>query len=280
MENIKQILPYAISSLIVILVAVFIARLLIGFINQLIKREERLPNPNTTQLNFLKNSVRVVAYTVAIIFIINTIPPLKKIGTALFAGAGILAAVIGFASQQAFSNVIGGIFIILFKPFRVGDMIEIDSLTGKVMDITLRHVVIRDLENRRIIIPNSKVSEEKIINSTIDDERVLKHINFGISYDSDIDKAIEIIRKEIGQHPYYLDNRTEEEREVGEPSIKIKVVALSEFSVDLRAFAWVETSPKSLELQWDVLKSVKEHFDREGIIIPYPHHVVIQQKNN
>jgi len=278
MENIENILPYLVSSFIIMIVAVFVARLLTGFINQLIKREEQQSNPNTTQLNFLKNSIRIVIYIIAIIMIVNVIPPLKKIGTALFAGAGIIAAIIGFASQQAFSNVIGGIFIVLFKPFRIGDMVEIDDVMGRVVDITLRHVVIRDLENRRIIIPNSRVSEEKIINSTIEDERVLKHINFGISYDSNIDKAMEIIRQEIEQHPYYLDNRTEEERRAGEQNIKVKVVALSDFSVDLRAYAWAQSSPKGLELEYDVLKSVKEHFDREGIEIPYPHHVVIQKK--
>jgi len=163
------------------------------------------------------------------------------------------------------------------KPFRVGDTIEIADSVGKALDITLRHVVIRDLENRRIIIPNSRVSEEKIVNSRIEDERILKHIDFGISYDSDIDKAMNIIRQEIEQHPFCLDNRTQEEREAGEQNIKVKVVALSDSSVDLRAFAWAQTNPKSLEMQWDVLKSVKERFGREGIEIPYPHRTIVQK---
>ena len=277
MENIEKWIPYIISIAIIIIVSIIIARILIGIINAMIKREERQENPNVTQLNFLKNSVRVVIYSVATIMIINTIPTLKSLGTALFAGAGILAAIIGFASQQAFANVIGGIFIILFKPFRVGDTIEIGGSVGRVLDITLRHVVIRDLENRRIIIPNSRVSEEKIINSTIDDERILKHITFGTSYESNIDKAMEIIQEEIRQHPYYLDNRTEAEREANEPSIRVKVIALSDSSVDLRAFAWAQTNPKSLEMEWDVLKSVKERFDREGIDIPYPHRTIVQK---
>ena len=84
-------------------------------INAVIKREERRANPNVTQLNFLKNSVRVFVYSVATILIINTILTLKSLGTALFAEADILAAIIGFASQQAFANLIGGIFIMLFK---------------------------------------------------------------------------------------------------------------------------------------------------------------------
>lgn len=277
MENITKWLPYAISAFIIIVIAIITIRILMSVINSMIKREEKQANPNTTQLNFLKNSIRVVVYTIAIIMIINVIPPLKSLGTALFAGAGILAAVIGFASQQAFANVIGGIFVILFKPFRIGDTIEIDGLVGKVLDITLRHVVIRDLENRRIIIPNSRISEEKIINSTIEDERILKHINFGISYDSDIDKAIEIIRQEIQQHTYCIDNRTEEERETNEQIVKVKVVALSDSSVDLRAFAWASNNPQSFEMKWDVLKSIKERFDREGIEIPYPHRTLVQK---
>ncbi len=277
MENIEKWLPHIISVAVIVIVAIIIARILIGVINAIIKREERQANPNVTQLNFLKNSVRVIVYSIAIIMIINTIPTLKSLGTALFAGAGILAAIIGFASQQAFANVIGGIFIILFKPFRVGDTIEISGSVGRVLDITLRHVVIRDLENRRIIIPNSQVSEEKIVNSTIEDERILKTIDFGISYESNIDKAMDIIRKEIEQHPFCLDNRTDEEREADEPIVKVKVVALSDSSVDLRAFAWAQTNPKSFEMQWDVLKSVKERFDQEGIDIPYPHRTVVQK---
>jgi len=278
MENIETWIPYAISVTVIIIVAIVIARILIGLINSIIKREEKQANPNVTQLNFLKNSVRIIVYTVAMILIVNAIPALKSLGTALFAGAGILAAVIGFASQQAFANVIGGIFIILFKPFRIGDTIETnDGLIGRVTDITLRHVIIRDMENRRIIIPNSKMSEDKIINSTIDDEKICRHITFGISYDSNIDKAMEIIQEEIRKHPNFLDNRSREEQEADVPEVRVKVVALSDSSVDLRAFAWSPTNPKSLELEWDVLKSIKERFDSEGIEIPYPHRTVIQK---
>jgi len=71
----------------------------------------------------------------------------------MLAGAGILAVAVGFASQAALSNIISGVFVVIFKPFRVGDRLKINELTGVVEDITLRHTVIRDLENKRIIIP-------------------------------------------------------------------------------------------------------------------------------
>ena len=121
-------------------------------------------------------------------------PSLRALGTTIFAGAGIFAAIIGFASQQAFSNIIGGIFIVIFKPFRVGDLIEIGVASkGTVEDITLRHTVIRDFENKRIVIPNSAISSETILNSHLKDGRINRRIEFRVFLDTDIDRAIEII---------------------------------------------------------------------------------------
>lgn len=93
-------------------------------------------------------------------------------GATLFAGAGIFAAIIALASQQALSNIISGIFIVISKPFRVGDYIELSILhRGTVEDITLRHTVIRDIQNNRIIVPNSKINSETIVNYHLNDER-------------------------------------------------------------------------------------------------------------
>ena len=273
---VEEFAPQLITIVVILTVAVIALRISRRLLNTMIEHELKEEEPDTTQLKFLKNSLQFIIYTIAIILVINTIPPLKRLGTALFAGAGILAAIIGFASQQAFSNIIGGIFIILFKPFSVGDTIETNGHTGKVTNITLRHVVIKDLENRRIIVPNSKMSTEKIINSTIHDEKICKHINFSISYNSDIDKAMQIIAEEVQKHPNFLDNRSMTDVEDNSPAVKVKVVALADSSVDLRAFAWSHSNPMSRELQWDVLKSVKERFDSEGIEIPYPHRTIVQ----
>ena len=98
----------------------FIFRRLLNLI--ILKSSERL-KADPTNFSFIKNSVSIVIYTVAIIFIFLKIPYLRSLGTALFAGAGIIAVVIGFASQKAFSNIISGIFILIFKPFRVNDVI-------------------------------------------------------------------------------------------------------------------------------------------------------------
>ncbi|MDX1286125.1 MAG: mechanosensitive ion channel family protein, partial [Draconibacterium sp.] len=188
-----------------------------------------------------------------------------------------LAATIGFASQKVFANILSGIFILLFKPFSVRDTIELksDMLKGVVEEVTLRHTVIRDYENRRIIIPNSLISETTLVNSSIVEEKIKKHIEFGISYDSDIDLAKQIIQDEILKHPLFLDNRDEKEKKESAPNVIMRVVALADFSVNIRAYVWANSNDDAWILQCDVTESIKKRFDREGVEIPFPYRTLV-----
>ena len=246
-------------------------------LNRTIKRKSSDLKEDPTKFVFLKNSLTLIILLIAVIIIFLITPQLNDIGKGLFAGAGILAATIGFASQKVFSNILSGIFILMFKPFRVRDTIEVrsDSLKGVVEEITLRHTVIRDYENRRIIIPNSLVSETTLINSSIVEEKIKKHVEFGISYDSDVDKAKRIITEEILKHPNYLDNRSEEDKAAGDQKVLIRMISLGDFSVNLRAYVWANSNDDAFVLQCDVLESVKKRFDKEGIEIPFPYRTLV-----
>ena len=255
----------------------FILRKILGvFVTKYAKKLQTDP----TNFSFIKNAVGFIIYTLAIIFIFYKIPYLKALGTALFAGAGIVAVIVGFASQKAFSNIISGIFILIFKPFKISDVIEFkDGQKGIVEEITLRHTLIKDYENRRIIIPNSAISEETIINSNIHDEKIRKHIEFSISYDSDIDKAIEIIQDEAQKHPLLIDNRTESDKTNNQPVVIVRVIALSDFSVDLKAYVWSTDNDCAFILKCDLLKSVKHRFDSGGIEIPFPYRTLVYKND-
>lgn len=245
-----------------------------------INRNSKSLKADPTNYTFLKNSVGFVLYSLAIFFIFIKIPYLKSLGTALFAGAGIFAAIIGFASQKAFSNIVSGIFILIFKPFRVNDTIEfINSTKGIVEEITLRHTIIRNYENRRIIIPNSTISEETIINSNIMDEKIRQHIVFGISYDSDVDLAIDIIRDEAMKHAMFVDNRSTEDKQANVPAVLIRLIELSDFSVNLKAYVWANGNDNAYVLKCDLLKSVFERFNIEGIEVPFPYRTVVYKKD-
>lgn len=263
-----------------ILIAIVLSVVFRKVVNLSVRKYSKVLNSDPTNFSFLKNAIPFIIFTIAIIFIFYKIPFLKSIGTALFAGAGIFAAILGFASQKAFSNIISGIFILMFKPFRVGDTLEISTAQkGVVEEITLRHTIIRDYENRRIIIPNNQISDEILINSSISDESIRKFIDFGISYDSDVDKAIQIIQEEAIKHPYFIDNRSKADKANKVEPVLVRMVGHGDFSINLKAYVWSKNNDTAFALNCDLLYTVKKRFDREGIEIPFPYRTIVFKKD-
>jgi len=208
------------------------------------------------------------------------IPELRTYAITLFASAGIFVAMIGLAAQQAFSNIISGFFIVMFKPFRVDDVIKVGDLDyGIVEDITLRHTVINDFKNNRIVIPNSVIGAATIINNSLNDKKICKWIDFGISYDSDIELATEIIQEEAMKHPFYISNLGISQLNVDEYKVEVRLVSFGDFSINLRAFVWTDDPLKVGKLQSDLNKVVKKRFDKEGIEIPYPYRTLVFKKD-
>jgi small-conductance mechanosensitive channel len=265
-------------SLLILGIAFLVGRVIRFVIGRFFRRNAVKLKVDPTRYNFFKNAVDFITFLIAIIIIFRSIPSLHAFGTTLLTGAGILAAIVGFASQQAFSNIISGIFLVIFKPFSVGDRVRIGTLyTGDVEDITLRHVVIKDFENRRIVIPNSVISNETIVNSTITDEKVCMFVEFNISFESNIDKALKAMQETATTHALCVDNRTEEEKEKGEPKVLMRVIEITDFSVKLRAYCWARNPSEGFDLKCDLIKLIKERFDKENIEIPYPHRTVISR---
>lgn len=274
-KYLEYIILVVVSFFVAWLVSKFLRKTLDFFIN---KNSQQLQT-DPTNFIFLKNSISFVCYSIALFWVFSKIPYFKNLGTALFASAGVLAAVVGFASQKAFSNIVGGIFILIFKPFRVGDNIEIaNGRNGIVEEITLRHTVIKDYEFRRIVIPNSHMSDDTIINSSITDKKIRKHIDIGVSYDTDLTKAESIIRETIESHPLFIDNRTKKDKQNESPAVPVKLTNLGEYSINLRAFVWTSGFDAANELHWDVLRCIKDKFDEEGVEIPYPYRTLLIKK--
>lgn len=270
-------------KIIFILISAFVvSQILRWVLNSYFKREASKINVDYTAYNFIKNAFVFVVWIIALFAAAYQIESLREFATAIFAGAGILAAIIGFASQAAFSNIINGIFIVMFKPFRIGDIIEIAKhaeYTGRVEDITLRHTVIKNFENKRVIVPNSVISSEIIVNRNIVDEKVIRYLDIPIGYKSDIDLAVQIIQEECENHPLFVDPRTEEMIADNEPKVEVRVMRLAENGIHLRAYVCGENSPESFVLLTDLYKIIKKRFDKEGVEIPLPYVNVIMKNN-
>jgi small conductance mechanosensitive channel len=234
---------------------------------------------DATRYRFIKNAATFIIWFFAIAAVTYMIPKLKALAITLFAGAGVFLAIVGFAAQQAFSNIISGIFIVIFKPFRVGDLIQVGAAhKGTVEDITLRHTVITNFENKRIIIPNSVISSETLINSNIVEDKVCELILFEISFEADLERAMAIMREESRKHPHFMDNRTAKEIEEGRPEVLVFVIGFGDSSVKVRASVWCNEPLLAYEMHFDLNKSIKQKFDEENIEIPYPHRTIVQKK--
>ncbi|WP_179374568.1 mechanosensitive ion channel family protein [Winogradskyella wichelsiae] len=208
---------------------------------------------------------------IGLLFVLMAFPSLKGVAQTALGGAGVLALIAGVASQEALSNLVGGIFIVSFKPFKIGDVIKItDTMVGTVTDITLRHTVIRNFENKMIVIPNAVINKEKLINYDLGELKCCEHIEMGITYDSDITLAKKILQQECENHPLIYDNRTALDKSDGKPIVKTALTKFNDSSITIRAWAWSSSFGNSFTLKCDVYESAKKRFDSEGIGLAFP----------
>lgn len=241
-----------------------------------IKREIKKVKADPTNYQFVRHFLTGIIYLVGIGWAFLSLPNMKTVAHTLLAGAGVVTLVAGLASQQALSNITSGLFLVIFKPFRINDRIKFrDTFTGTVEDITLRHTIIRDLENNRIVIPNAIISNDVLVNLHLVDNRVCKIIDVGISYSSNIELAQKIMREEVANHPLHIDSRSPEEVEAKVEEVSVRVVGLGASSINLRTWAWAKDNADGFILNCDLLKNIKERFDAEGIEIPYNYQNVI-----
>ncbi|MGP8329355.1 MAG: mechanosensitive ion channel family protein [Methanosarcinaceae archaeon] len=221
-------------------------------------------------------------YLAGIIIIVSSIPFLENISFAIFAGAGFAGLVIGMAAQSSLSNIIAGVALALFRPFRIGDIVTIHDEYGEISDITLGHTVVTTWDNRRLIIPNHIISDEAIINWSISDPTTLWPLDIGIGYDADIDHARRIMIEETKKHENILhlnDIRKYHPEIVGGKEIKVVVTELGDFAVNLRLTFWVANRSLAFITGCELIESIKKRFDAEGIEIPYPYRTIIYKKD-
>lgn len=230
-----------------------------------------------TRLKILRRTISVVLFSSAIIVLLFLIPGVRALSVSLLAGAGIAAIVIGFAAQKTISDIISGLSIAIYAPFRIGDKIKILQENGDVEDINLRHTIIRTWDNKRIVIPNSVIADREVINYSLKDEKMLFTIEVGISYNADIEKARAIMIKLAEAHP---ENLIFEEKDQNGEIIKkgpyVRTTSLGTFAVNLTMYFWVSDNSKGFKMRDELLEQIKLEFDKQGIELPYPYNVGIK----
>ena len=236
----------------IVLVFMFIARLLAKAVERVMAKSRQ-----TSQLlgDFLVVSVRRLVLAIGVLIglaalEINVGPLLAVIGAAGF--------VIAFALQDSLGNFASGILIMVFKPFDIGDLVEVGGVLGKVHSMNLLSVLVHTPDNKAVIIPNNNVWSDSITNVTGTSTRRVDLI-FGIGYEDDIDKAQGILEEVVGEHPLVLKD----------PEPVISVHELADSSVNFVCRPWVKTADY-WAVYWDLTRSVKQRFDKAGVSIPFP----------
>ena len=236
-----------------------LGRFFAGVARKIVRRMAQRSNLDAAVGSFLSS----LAYFLIIVFAV--IAALAKFGMQTASFVAVLGAAgfaIGFALQGSLANFAAGVMILVFRPFKIGDLIEAAGVLGIVQEIRLFNTVLSTLDNVKIIVPNGKIYGDVIKNiSGYDTRRV--DLVFGIGYSSSIPKAHDVIRSIL----------KEDTRILPEPETQIAVSELADSSVNFIVRPWVK-SGDYWAVKFDLTRKVKEAFDSQGIEIPFPQRVV------
>jgi small conductance mechanosensitive channel len=240
-----------------------------------IHRLARDSHVDQTALRFLAELARFAVYVFAFISYAHVVPALAGIGTAWLTSVSVISVIVGLAAQNTLGNLIAGISLLLYRPFKVGDRLQVAAPTGLesgiVESLNLGYTLLKTDDNRHVVVPNSAMASQTTINLSGEDPRVLCSVPIGISYDSDLDKARNILLDLARKHPKALTVSA------------CPVTQLGGSSVVLTLEVWCADTLGASELKYDLLEQAKKRFAKEGIEIPlflYPTAVKMKRLND
>ncbi len=219
----------------------------------------------------------LVKLAIIIIFIVIPLGG-DKIGHSLLGSAAVLAAVVGFTAQDVIKDILAGIQISVYKPFDLGDRIELENGTaGVVHRITMRHVEIRLIDTVVLIIPNSTINAKTIKNYSYEDVPRSAHFSFPVGYKTDISKAKQIISDAIEESPYSFPGKKGQNGEMIYGPVYF--MAIDDSSLAMNVTVYYKTETPTEVLKDDINTRVFEALGDAGIDIPYPYTTVVMQKD-
>lgn len=274
MKNfLDKYLDKCISIILIIVISVVLNKIIDKLIDRTIRRKRK--KNVTTLLMFIKKVKKLIIYSLMVLMIMGQFEAFHKFSITLLSGLGIGSVVLGLAAQESLKNFFGSFALVIGDVFEVGDFIEcVDKgVSGTVEDITMRHTVIRTINNRRVIIPNSQMNSYTIENFNYIDNENVKLVDFSISYESDVDKAMKIIKDEMKK--LYKPNEKGKNKDVEYP--KVRVASWDESGISLRAWVWGKDNGEVFENMYKLNYVIKKRFESEGIEIPYPHVEIVKK---
>lgn len=239
---------------VILIIAAVIAKVLSLYLRRFLK--ERIAKEH------LEIIAKVVSYSIIVIAVLMVLPMLGLRLSGLLVAGGIIGLAIGFASQSIIGNLISGLFLMVERPIKIGNGVDIDGIVGIVEDIRIMSTTLRMYDGLYVRVPNQKVFSSRITNFSANVARRFQYL-VGIRYSDDADKASGIIKNLIDEHPLALKN----------PEPQVFVDNLGDNAVNLIVRIWspaTEWYGVKMELLW----KIKQALEKEGIEIAFPQQVV------
>ncbi|MCL7762262.1 mechanosensitive ion channel [Polaribacter sp. Z014] len=262
LTNLKGLVIEYTPKILVALAILIIGLIVIKLIVKASRKAMEKGGIDVTLQKFLGN---LIGWGLKILLIIAVI---SKLGVETTSFAAILAAAglaVGLALQGSLANFAGGVLIMVFKPFKLGDLVEAQGEVGVVKEIEIFTTKLTGLSNKEIIIPNGILSNGNIVNYSTEGTRRVD-LTIGVSYDADIKKTKEVLMNVLTSHPKILKD----------PAPGVTVSELADSSVNFAVRPWCKTADY-WTVYFDVTENVKLALDKAGIEIPYPHQVNLKK---
>lgn len=231
-----------------------IGRWLMGILLNIFEKRSR-DKIDPTLFPFINSILKVIFYLLLLITVASTLGIEMTSFIAVLGAAGLA---VGLALQGSLANFAGGVLILTFRPFDVGNFIETNEHKGKVVAIKILYTTLLTRDNKKVVIPNGKLSNNSIINYSTEENRRVD-LNFGISYEDNILKVKQILTYIVDQHKMILD----------EPEPIIRVGEHADSAVIFNVLVWTKAE-NYWDVYYDMMEQVKIVFDKQDISIPYP----------
>ncbi|MAQ77105.1 mechanosensitive ion channel protein [Candidatus Campbellbacteria bacterium] len=253
--------PRVIGAIVLIVGGLWLIRQII----KLLKKAVRARHLDRIVETFI---LRLVAWALRILLFVTVLSQLGIVTTSMAAILGAVGLAIGLSLQGSLSNFAGGVIIFLFKPFKSGDLIEAQGVTGFVQDIQIFQTCLLGVQNKIHIIPNGKLSNDVITNYS-KEGKIRSDVSIGIGYAAPIDVARDILIEVMEKH----------DKVMSDPKPQVRVTELGDSAVVIRMEPWT-TAESYYAVRFDLYEAAKRRLDEAGIDIPFPQRVVHMQKDD
>lgn len=251
------------KSILLALVIFLVGRFLIGLINKLAARMMERKHLDASIQSFLKSFINILLTILLLISVVSALGVNTTSFAALLASAGVA---VGMALSGNLQNLAGGIIILLFKPYKVGDYVDAQGVSGTVKEIQIFHTILQTVDHKVIYVPNGALSSGSVVNYSLSENRRIEW-SIGVEYGTDAEKVKSTL----------LSIASADGRILQDPAPFIALSGLGESSVDFVLRAWVKNADY-WDVYFDLNRQIYEVFGQKGISFPFPQMVVHQAK--